>query len=101
MTADYGDSAFPTRSDLCTVTGTWNLNKEGAAYQRARTALLNQLGKYDNTKDSGLETVRWISTGETADQIDAYLRQKLDGNDRFFVSKLNPGGYQGWLSKAV
>ena len=80
---------------------TWNLNKEGAAYQQARTTFLNHLGKYDNTKESSLETVRWISTNETADQIDAYLRQRLDDDDRLFVSKLNSGSHQGWLSKDV
>lgn len=80
---------------------TWNLNKEGASYQQARTAFLNQLSAYDNKKDSGLDTVRWISTADTATQIDAYLRQKLDSNDRLFVSKLTSGSHQGWLEQEV
>jgi hypothetical protein len=80
---------------------TWNLNKEGAAYQQARTTFLNQLGAYENTKDSGLETVRWISTNQTADQVSAHLRQKLDDNDRLFVSKVSSGSHQGWLSKTT
>lgn len=80
---------------------TWNLNKEGSTYTQAREAFLRHLNAYDNTKDAGLETVRFVSTTESANQIDEYLRQKLDGNDRLFVAKLNPGQYQGWLDKDV
>lgn len=80
---------------------TWNLNKEGSAYTQARDVFLRHLAKYQNTKDTGLETVRFISTAESAKQIDEYLRQKLDTNDRLFVSKLNSGEYQGWLDTSV
>lgn len=75
---------------------TWNLNKEGAAYQQARTAFLNHLAKYDNTRDSQLETVRWISTNDSAQQVSDYLRQKLDSNDRFFCVK-GPFRRKFWL----
>lgn len=80
---------------------TWNLNLERLNYAQARQAFVQHLERYQNVKDSGLETVRWISTTETADQIDADLRQKLDSNDRLFVSRLNTGQYQGWLSKEI
>lgn len=80
---------------------TWNLNKEGAAYATARTTFLKHLAKYDNTQDSGLETVRWISTNESAQQVSDYLRQKLDNNDRLFVSKVVSGAHAGWLEKSV
>jgi hypothetical protein len=80
---------------------TWNLNKEGAAYNAARTAFLKHLAQYDNTQDSGLDTVRWIATNESAQQVSDYLRQKLDDNDRLFVSKLVSGTYAGWLDKSV
>lgn len=80
---------------------TWNLNKEGAAYSTARTAFLKHLGKYDNTLDSSLETVRWISTNESADQVSDYLRQKLDDDDRLFVSKVVSGTHEGWLQNSV
>lgn len=80
---------------------TWNLNKEGSAYTQARDVFLRHLSKYQNTRDSGLETVRFISTAESATQIDGFLRQQLDSDDRLFVSKLNSGEYQGWLDASV
>lgn len=80
---------------------TWNLNKEGAAYQQARAAFLKQLGAYDNTHDSQLETVRWISTTDSAQQVSDYLLQKLDKNDRLFVSRLASGTHQGWLEQTT
>lgn len=78
---------------------TWNLNKERNNYSNARDEFIKQLERYDNKGDPGLESVRFISTANTAYQIDEFLRQKLDKNDRLFVSKLNNGEHQGWLSK--
>ncbi|WP_312545728.1 hypothetical protein [Pantoea eucalypti] len=80
---------------------TWNLNKERQNYDTARRAFIQHLERYDNTKDSGLESVRWISTTSTAEQVQNDLQAKLDGNDRLFVSKLTSGNHQGWLSKQV
>ncbi|OYU14922.1 MAG: hypothetical protein CFE37_08560 [Alphaproteobacteria bacterium PA4] len=80
---------------------TWNLNKEGAPYTIARANFLKHLAKYDNTEDPRLETVRWISTNDSAQQVSDYLRQKLDDNDRLFVSKVFPGNRAGWLAKSV
>lgn len=80
---------------------TWNLNKERQNYDTARRAFIQHLERYDNTKDSGLESVRWISTSSTAEQVQNDLQTKLDANDRLFVSKLTSGNHQGWLSKQV
>lgn len=80
---------------------TWDLNREKPNYAQARSAFVKHLEAYDNTRDGGLDSVRFISTANSADQVDSYLRQKLDGNDRLFVTKLVRGGYQGWLSKDV
>jgi len=80
---------------------TWNLNKEGASYSKARAAFLEQLNKYDHKADSGLETVRWVSTTSSAAQVSDFLRQKLDDDDRLFVSKLHSGCHAGWLEKDV
>ncbi|NOD62070.1 MULTISPECIES: hypothetical protein [unclassified Ruegeria] len=78
---------------------TWNLNKEKSNYAAARSAFIKQLETYTNKADSGLESVRFISTNQSADQVDAHLRKKLDTNDRLLVSKMNNGEHQGWLSK--
>ncbi|VVP60631.1 hypothetical protein [Pseudomonas fluorescens] len=78
---------------------TWNLNKERNNYDTARRAFLQHLERYDNTKDGGLESVRWINTTTTADQVLQDLRTKLDANDRVFLSKVAQGNHQGWLSQ--
>lgn len=80
---------------------TWDLNKEKPNYSQARTAFVKHLETMENMKDPGLDSVRFVSTTSTATQIDAYLRQKLDTNDRLFVSKLHKGEHQGWLGKNV
>ena len=80
---------------------TWDLNKEKPNYSQARTAFVKHIEAYENKKDPGLDSVRFISTANTANEIDAYLRQKLDNNDRLFISKLNSGQHQGWLNKDV
>jgi hypothetical protein len=80
---------------------TWNLNHEKPNYSQARTAFIQHLERMENIGDSGLESVRWVSSTSTADQVSAYLRQKMDDNDRLFVSKLSSGQHQGWLSQAV
>jgi hypothetical protein len=80
---------------------TWNLNGEGARYNEKRTQLLQQISRYENTRDSQLETVRFISTTESAYEVDEHLRKKMDTNDRLFVSRLNRGENQGWLDPDV
>lgn len=80
---------------------TWNLNKERSNYEQARKDLLKQFDNYENIGDPGLETVRFVSTTQSADQVSGFLRQKMDSNDRVFVSKLRIGEHQGWLTQNV
>lgn len=80
---------------------TWDLNHEKPNYAQARAAFLRHLEAFENIRDGGLDSVRFISTPSTAAQVQGYLRQKLDSNDRLFVTRLNRGGHQGWLSKSV
>jgi len=80
---------------------TWDLNRAKPNYQQARANLISHLETYDHIKDVGLDSVWFISTQSSADQIDQYLRQKLDDNDRLFVSKLRSGEHQGWLSQSI
>lgn len=81
---------------------TWNINKARSNYAQAREAFITHLeGTYPCAADPGLETVRFIQSSSSADQIDSFLRQKLDSNDRLFVSKLNRGEHQGWLVQEV
>lgn len=80
---------------------TWNLNSERQNYDSARRSFIQHLERYENTRDSGLESVRWISTSSSAEQVQNDLLTKLDGNDRLFISKLHSGNHQGWLSKQV
>lgn len=78
---------------------TWNINKAGASYNAARDIFLGHLANCDNTSDPSLETVRFVSTTITADELSNYLQQKLDKNDRLFVSRLDSGRHQGWLGR--
>ncbi|MBK3468187.1 hypothetical protein [Pseudomonas sp. MF6776] len=80
---------------------TWNLNKERGNYAHARQVFIQHLDRYPNVSDPGLESVRWLSSTATANQISDDLRLRLDVNDRIFVTKLNNGDHQGWLSKNV
>jgi hypothetical protein len=80
---------------------TWNLNKDRSGYDHARRDFVTHLERYDYIKDLSLETVRWVSTTNTAAEISSFLRQKLDNNDRLFVSKLNKNEHAGWLNKAI
>ncbi|MEA9911603.1 hypothetical protein VDG39_02410 [Xanthomonas campestris pv. raphani] len=80
---------------------TWNLNKERSNYDAARRQFIQHLERYPNTKDDGLESVRWVQSSGTANQLRDDLRQKLDDNDRLFVSKLAANQYAGWLNTAV
>lgn len=80
---------------------TWDLNREKSNYNQARATFIAHLERYENTRDPGLDSVRFIATSLTATQIDADLRTKLDTNDRLFVTKLVSGNHQGWLAKNV
>jgi hypothetical protein len=80
---------------------TWDLNKEKPNYAQARNAFIAHIGRYEHIKDVGLDSVWFISTKWTADQIDADLRTRLDNNDRLIVTLLQRGGHQGWLSQAT
>ncbi|WP_426181094.1 hypothetical protein [Pseudomonas sp. TWRC1-2] len=82
---------------------TWSLNKEHGsyAYNQARAALIEHLDRYQNVTDHGLESVRWVSSSATAEQVCVDLRSRLDPNDRLFVTQVIAGAHQGWLDKAV
>jgi hypothetical protein len=80
---------------------TWDLNKEKPNYAEARKQFLAHLERYENKNDPGLDSVRFVSTNSSADQISTDLRTKLDNNDRLVVTKLVAGNHQGWLSKDV
>ncbi|WP_295943407.1 hypothetical protein [uncultured Xanthomonas sp.] len=80
---------------------TWNLNKERSNYDAARRQFIQHLERYPNKQDVGLESVRWVQSTGTAQQLSDDLRQKLDNNDRLFVSKLSADQYAGWLAKDV
>ena len=78
---------------------TWDLNKERQNYDTARRAFIQHLERYDSIKDSGLESVYWVSTASTATQVHQDLMSKLDNDDRLFVSRIVSGTHQGWLSQ--
>jgi hypothetical protein len=80
---------------------TWDLNKEKANYAQARDAFLVHLDALENKSDRGLDSVCFVSTALSADQISTHLQGKLDNNDRLIVVKMASGSHQGWLAKDV
>ena len=78
---------------------TWELNREKPNYAQARTNFLSTLEQFEHTKDSGLDSVAFVSSASSADGISDSLKKKLDDNDRVIVTKLASGSYQGWLAK--
>jgi hypothetical protein len=80
---------------------TWDLNKEKPNYAQARHELIAHLTRYQHIKDSGLDSVWFLSTDWSADQVDADVRTKMDRNDRLVVTKLVSGQHQGWLSRNI
>jgi hypothetical protein len=77
---------------------TWDLNREKPNYAAARSRFIAHLSRYEHLKDPGLDSVWFISTSRSADEIDADLRTQLDDNDRLIVTKLVPANHQGWLA---
>jgi hypothetical protein len=80
---------------------TWDLNKEKPNYAEARKQFIAHLERYENKKDAGLDSVRFVSANLSAEQLSEDLRKKLDDNDRIIVTKLMSGSYYGWLSQDV
>ena len=78
---------------------TWDLNKEKPNYANARAQFLARLNQYDHIKDSGLDSVSFVSTDWTANEVSDDLRRNLDDNDRIVVTKLVSGNHQGWLAE--
>jgi hypothetical protein len=80
---------------------TWDLNKQKTNYALARQNLIDHLSRYDHIKDPGLDSVWFINSSASANDIDADVRKKMDTNDRLIVTKLSSGQHQGWLSQDV
>jgi len=58
---------------------------------------MGDLGK--SIREMGLDTVWFVHTNYSIEQIQTHLTQAVDKDDRVFISKINPNEYSGWLSK--
>ncbi|HNP66281.1 MAG TPA: hypothetical protein PKH16_00115 [Aequorivita sp.] len=76
---------------------TYDLNKGGQDYQ----TLYNLLEKYEYIRDPGLDSVWFISTSQSANQLSNNIQSVLDKNDRHVVTRMNAGEHQGWLNEDV
>lgn len=79
---------------------TWNLNKE-PNYAKARADFIKVLDSYTTIRDRNLETVRFVHTQETAEQLAKKLNIPLDKNDTLIVSQMRAGEYFGWLEPQI
>jgi hypothetical protein len=80
---------------------TWDLNKEKANYAQARAAFLAHMDALENKGDPRLDSVRFVSTALSAEQVSNLLQGMLDNNDRLIVAKMVNGSHHGWLAKDV
>jgi hypothetical protein len=81
---------------------TWDLNKEKPNYATARANFISRLNQYENVKDEGLDSVRFVSVNNwTSEEVADDLRRKLDKNDRLVVVKMTNTNHSGWLSGTV
>ncbi|HEV2817631.1 MAG TPA: hypothetical protein VGW40_10490 [Allosphingosinicella sp.] len=82
---------------------TWDLNQEKPNYSKARAAFLERLDKFENRADSGLDSVRFVSTTWDASKIRDYLRKAQDDNDTLFVTRIHKGSAErnGWVNKTT
>jgi hypothetical protein len=80
---------------------TWDLNKEKPNYTDARAKFLARINQYENASDARLDSVRFVSTTQSAEQLSDSLRTALDNDDRIIVTKLVTGSHEGWLATDV
>lgn len=78
---------------------TWDLNKERSNYNQARQEFISNLEDFENIKDSGLDSVRFISTDWDINKISDDLRSKMDKNDNLFIVEIKRGNHRGWMSE--
>ena len=76
---------------------TYDLNGPGKDYSRLYTALQ----QYDNIRDPGLDSVWFVSTTSTANEVSNHIRQYMDANDKHVVTLMRAGEHQGWLLQNV
>lgn len=76
---------------------TYDLNKPHKDYSNVYAAL----GAFAHTRDSGLDSVWFISSQASASSLYYALRPHFDDDDRLFITQIRSGDHFGWLSKAV
>lgn len=76
---------------------TYDLNKPGKDYSTLYTALR----QYDYIRDNGLDSVWFVSTNWTANQIYEHLRVHLDRTDRIIITQMRGGEHQGWMHQNI
>lgn len=77
----------------------WTLSYERPNYSKALSEFINRLDAYHNALDIGLDSVRFIESSQTAEQIFGALRKGLEKEDSILVSRLNDGEYAGQLTQ--
>ena len=76
---------------------TYDLNKV-----KDYAKLYRAIGALGQTKrDNNLDSVWFVSTPYTPNQVTNFLRNHTDDDDRYFVCKINPGESAGWIQRDV
>jgi hypothetical protein len=81
---------------------TWDLNKEGIAYQNVSARLHARLDTLETIKHKDLDSVRFVSTSDSAEKLYNYIASGiLDANDKIIVSRMRGGENWGVISQEV
>ncbi len=84
---------------MATYLVTWDLNREASQYRSAREVLLTAIRHYPYVKEPGLDSVVFIESSESPEEIAKYLHRvgRLDSNDSLVVTRMRPKENWGWL----
>ena len=80
----------------------WNLNKEGARYNIARSRLMKSFEGLDAIYvGTQFNTAIFVNTPLSATQLYNRLITRIDTNDRIFITHVDPYDHYGWLDLDV
>lgn len=57
--------------------------------------VIKQLGNWRHP----LRSTWWVHTDKSSHEVSNAIKAAFDSNDHYFVNRLRPGEYQGWLPK--
>lgn len=79
---------------------TWNINKAGNLYAQQRAKFLSGFNGLDWIHEANLDTVAFLNTTSSANEIYNHLKRNLDDNDRLYITQVGKN-HEGYLNTPV